>query len=104
MLFEKRITKYVVNLFLFSLPTNNLPGRSRSQSYNQESSPNSPVYNNLNNSSSKFEFSQSTSSKQTLCEYYTPCEYCSESINTENFDTHKVCSILLLNKMLILCS
>jgi len=98
MLFEKRITKYVVNLFLFSLPTNNLPGRSRSQSYNQESSPNSPVYNNLNNSSSKFEFSQSTSSKQTLC------EYCSESINTKNFDTHKVCSILLLNKMLILCS
>jgi hypothetical protein len=90
--------------FLFSLPTNNLPDRSRPPSYNQESSPNSPVHHNSNNSSSKFEFSQSSSSKQTLCEYYIPCEYCSESINTENVDTHKVCSILLFNKMLILYS
>jgi len=84
--------------FLFSLPTNNLPDRSRPPSYNQESSPNSPVHHNLKNSSSRFEFSQSSSSKQTLC------EYCSESINTENVDTHKVCSILLFHKMLILYS
>ncbi|CAF0822124.1 unnamed protein product [Rotaria sordida] len=90
------------------LPTNNLPERTGYQYYNSESfSKNSACerstsvgfYRNLDNSSRENRFSDSTNANKSLCEYYTPCEYCIQSINIDDIDRHtEVCSVRRLVK------
>jgi len=90
MIFEKPRNECVVDLFLFSSSANNFSDRNLHQSSNQAVYANSPVYRNLNNSSNEYRFNQSINSKQSICEYYIPCEYCLQSINNDDFDGHQV--------------
>ncbi len=100
----KKISKCIVNLFLiFSSSTNNVSDKNLQHSIYA----NSPIYRNLNNSLNEHRLNQSIYSKQSICEYYIPCEYCLQSINNDDFEAHQVLrlnenhiiSLYLINRM-----
>jgi hypothetical protein len=83
--FENIQPNVLLVFFCFSLPTNNVSDRT-----DRQSPPETPIYHNLN------KFSPSTNAKQSISEYYVPCEFCFQSINNEDFETHKVCFYFII--------
>lgn len=66
------------------------------------SSSNIPIYQNFNSLSNTQQTStfQSDDDNQSICEYYTPCEYCLQSISDNDFENHKV-PFFQINSLLI---
>ncbi|CAF0925132.1 unnamed protein product [Adineta steineri] len=93
--FEKQINK--------TLPINNTGEETHYQWYNEECfSKNNdnekqdhfPIYENLDDNSTKYGVSNETNTNTPSSDYYIPCQYCLQSISNDGFDMHKnVCII-----------
>ncbi|CAF3177279.1 unnamed protein product [Rotaria socialis] len=91
------------NVTKSTFSTNNIPQEIDHQYYNPEPFPENGdckrltdvgCYQNLDISSNEYRRSHPSNPNQSLSQYYIPCEYCLQSINTEDFDRHKeICTV-----------
>ncbi|CAF3963746.1 unnamed protein product [Rotaria magnacalcarata] len=86
------------NVTTSTFSTNNIPQEIDHQYFNPEPFPENDdckrltdvgYYQNLDSSSNEYRRSHPSNPNQSLSQYYIPCEYCLQSINTEDFDRHK---------------